>query len=79
MSEYRMDINGAIELGDYSSIYDYISIVNKNDNLTISIDNEETQNINIVCKMLETNHFIINLNERKNDGKYYIKAYKNNR
>ncbi|MCH5138431.1 hypothetical protein JMF89_14645 [Clostridiaceae bacterium UIB06] len=79
MSEYRMDINGDIELGDYSSIYDYISIVNKNDNLTISIDNDETQNIDIVCKMLETSHFIINLNERKNDGKYYIKAHKNNR
>lgn len=74
MSEYRMDINGAIELGDYSSIYDYISIVNKNDNLTISIANDETQNINIVCKMLENNHFIINLNESQKDGKYYIRA-----
>ncbi|KZL93140.1 hypothetical protein [Clostridium magnum] len=78
MSEYHMDINGSIELGDYSSIYDYISIVNKNDNLTISIHNDETQNVNIVCKMLETNNFVVNLYERQNDRKYYIEAYKNN-
>lgn len=78
MSEYHMDINGSIELGDYSSIYDYISIVNKNDNLTISIHNDETQNVNIVCKMLETNDFVVNLYERQNDRKYYIEAYKNN-
>lgn len=78
MSEYHMDINGTIQLGDYSSIYDYMAIVNKNDNLTIRIDNDETDNINIVCKMLETSNFIVDLYERQNDGKYYIKAYKNN-
>jgi hypothetical protein len=74
-----MDINGYIELGDYSSIYDYISIVNKNDNLTISIHNDEMQNVNIVCKMLETNNFVVNLYERQYDRKYYIEAHKNNR
>jgi hypothetical protein len=79
MSEYHMDINGTIQLGDYSSIYDYMYIVNKNDNLTISIQNDETQNVNIVCKMLENSDFVVDLYERQNDGKYYIKAYKNNR
>jgi hypothetical protein len=78
MSEYHMDINGSIQLGDYSSIYDYMYIVNKNDNLTISIENDETQNVNIVCKMLENSDFVVDLYERQNDGKYYIKAYKNN-
>lgn len=78
MSEYHMDINGDIELGDYSSIYDYISIVNKNDNLTISIHSDETQNVNIVCKMLETSDFVVDLYEKQNDSQYYIKAYKNN-
>lgn len=78
MSQYHMDINGTIQLGDYSSIHDYMAIVNKNDNLTISIENDETQNVNIVCKMLENSDFVVDLYERQNDGKYYIKAYKNN-
>ena len=78
MSEYNMDINGRIQLGDYSSIYDYMAIVNKNDNLTIIIDNDESENINIVCKILETSNFMVDLYERTDDGRYHIKAYKNN-
>jgi hypothetical protein len=78
MSEYHMDINGKMQLEDYSSIYDYMAIVNKNDNLTITIDTGESENADIVCNMLKKSDFIVNLYEKQNNGKYYIRAYKDN-
>ncbi|MBC2582540.1 hypothetical protein [Clostridium sp. DJ247] len=76
MSQYQMNINGRIELADYSSIYDYMSIVNKDDNLTITIDNNGLDNINIIKRILEDNRFTIDLGEQNNNGRYYIKAFK---
>ncbi|MCT8976543.1 hypothetical protein N4T77_08035 [Clostridium sp. CX1] len=74
MSEYRMDIVGTIELADYSSIYDYIAIVNNTDNLTISIEDVENESINIICNMLEKSNFKIDLNKDYDTKKCFIKA-----
>lgn len=77
MSEYQMNITGKISLADYSSIYDYIAIVDKDDNLTISIENN-AESINIVKQMLENNNFTVDLDCNKHNGRYYIKASKTN-
>lgn len=77
MSEYQMNIAGKIGLADYSSIYDYIAIVDKDDNLTISMEND-AENINIIRKMLENNNFTINFDYSRYNGKYCIKASKTN-
>ena len=33
MPDYKMDIRGNLGLSEYSDIYDYMGIVDKNDNL----------------------------------------------
>lgn len=76
MSEYQMNINGKIGLEDYSSIYDYMAIVDKNDNLIITINNME--NVSIVKQMLENNSFTVEPNNNNYGGKCYIKAFKVN-
>lgn len=76
MSEYQMNIVGKIELEDYSSIYDYMAIVDKNDNIMITIDNPE--NINIIKQMLENNNFIVDMDSSGYDGRCRIKAFKFN-
>lgn len=38
MSEYNLDINGVINLSDYSSINDYIDVVGESDKLIININ-----------------------------------------
>jgi hypothetical protein len=76
MSEYQMNIMGKIELEDYSSIYDYIAIVNKNDNLIITINSME--NVNIIKQMLENNNFTVDLGKSNSGGQCYIKAFKCN-
>ena len=76
MSEYQMNIIGKIDLGDYSSIYDYMAIVDKDDNIIITIDNIE--NVNIIKQMLENNNFIVDTSTSEYNGKCYIKAFKFN-
>lgn len=48
MPDYRMDIKGKLGLGEYSDIYDYMGIVDKNDNFTITLDASNKQHINII-------------------------------
>lgn len=76
MCNYRMDIKGSIGLSDYSNIYDYIGLVNSEDNFTISIHNVDKDNINMICSMLNDNKFIIHNQGYDNVGVYYINAYK---
>lgn len=78
MPDYRMDIKGQLGLSEYSNIFDYMSIVEAKDNFTITLDNEQKDNINIVTSMLKDSKFSI-LNEGLDDkGNYCINANKQN-
>ena len=77
MSDYRMDIKGTIGLSDYSNIYDYIGVVDQQDNFTVTLDNIEQDNINIICSMLSDNKFIIYDQGYDVNGRYFINAHKN--
>ncbi|SHK23543.1 hypothetical protein SAMN02745163_03449 [Clostridium cavendishii DSM 21758] len=77
MSDYRMDIKGNIGLSDYSNIYDYIGVVDKQDNFTITIDDTKQGNINIISSMLSDNKFVICKQGYDENGRYFINAHKN--
>ena len=36
MSNYSMDISGDIGLADYSNIFDYLKIIDRDDNVAVS-------------------------------------------
>ena len=42
MPDYKMDIRGKLGLSEYSDIHDYMGIVEKNDNFTITLDNSKS-------------------------------------
>lgn len=76
MPDYRMDINGELGLSEYSNIFDYMGVVDKRDNFTITLDNAKEDNINIITSMLKDSKFSI-INEGVDDsGKYCINANK---
>jgi len=76
MSYYRMDIMGEIGLTEYSNIYDYLNIVDKEDSFTIILNNNNEQEISIINSMLTDNSFCIYEKGYNNLGEYYINAYK---
>ncbi|MGL4572789.1 MAG: hypothetical protein ACRCVJ_17205 [Clostridium sp.] len=76
MSDYRMDIRGVIGLSEYSNIYDYLCVVDKEDKFTISIDKEDEDSIHTINSMLKDNKFIVDGNGYDKNGKYYINAHR---
>ena len=71
MPDYKMDIRGKLGLSEYSDIYDYMGIVDKNDNFTITVDQSNRQHVNIITSMFSILEEGIN-----NLGDYYISANK---
>lgn len=76
MSQYCLNINGDIELGDYSSIDDYMSLVTSEDKLTIKLDKENNMDVELICSLLQKKNFQIGSCEMNKDGKYHIITYK---
>jgi hypothetical protein len=76
MSDYSMDISGNMGLSDYSNIFDYLNIIEKDDNFVIRIDKDNKGDINMITSMLKDNKFIINYTQYDDLGNYYISANK---
>ncbi|OPJ55730.1 hypothetical protein [Clostridium chromiireducens] len=76
MSDYTMDISGNIELSDYSNIFDYLNIIDKDDNFVIRVDRNNKNDINLINTMLLDNQFIISYTQYDDLGNYYISANK---
>ncbi|APC42373.1 MULTISPECIES: hypothetical protein [Clostridium] len=76
MSEYRLDIPGNINLSDYSSIHDYMGIISQNDRFTITSRMKNSEEMKILCEMLENNSFTIVTQGDTQNGEYYITSQK---
>lgn len=76
MSDYSMDISGSIGLSDYSNIFDYLNIIEKDDNFVIKIAKDNKEDIDMITSMLKDNKFIINYTQHDDLGNYYISANK---
>ena len=76
MPDYKMDIRGKLGLSEYSDIYDYMGIVDRNDNFTITLDNSNRQHVNIITSMLKESNLYILEQGINNSGDYYISANK---
>ena len=76
MPDYKMDISERLGLSEYSNIFDYMGVVDKNDSFTITLNSNSKEDINIITSMLKDSNFSI-LEEGVNKiGKYYINANK---
>lgn len=76
MSDYKMDIKGYIGLSEFSNIYDYLGIVDKNDSFTMTVDTTNDNEINMINSMLKDNSFYISEEGYDVTGIYHISAYK---
>ena len=78
MSNYSMDISGDIGLADYSNIFDYLKIIDRDDNFVIRINKRNIGDIDLINSMLEENKFNIKYTRYDEKGNYCINANKNN-
>ena len=64
-------------MSDYSDIFDYLNIIDKDDNFMIRIAKDNEDDIGVISSMLNDSNFIINHTEYDERGNYYIVANKN--
>ncbi|WP_461207494.1 hypothetical protein [Clostridium sp. DL1XJH146] len=76
MYDYHLDINGEINLSDYSSLDDYLALVGDDDKFTITLDNEGLNSSEIICNLLQNNNFKIKSKGGNSCGGYKISATK---
>ena len=76
MSDYKMDIKGYIGLSEFSNIYDYLGVVDKDDSFTMTVDTTNDNEINMINSMLKDNSFSICEEGYDVDGIYHISAHK---
>ncbi|PRR79975.1 hypothetical protein [Clostridium vincentii] len=76
MSDYKMDIRGYVGLSEFSNIYDYLGVVDKNDSFTMTVDTTNDTEINMINSMLKDNSFYISEEGYDVSGIYHISAYK---
>lgn len=76
MSDYKMDINGILGLSEYSNIFDYMGVVDRNDNFTITLNRANENDISMITSMLADKNFYIIESGTRVDGNYYISANK---
>ncbi|AYE34182.1 hypothetical protein [Clostridium septicum] len=76
MPDYKMDIQGNLNLSEYSNIFDYMGVVDMNDSFTITLSNTSQQDINIITSMLRDGDFLIKEQGVNGNGEYYINANK---
>lgn len=77
MSFYKMEITGSIGLTEYSDIHDYFSIVESKDNFIIFVDDCTDNNLDILNSLLSESNFSISEKGHNEDGRFYVKVYKN--
>lgn len=65
-----------MNLSDYSNVYDYIELVEKDDDFVIETKQLNKEEINIICSMLKEKNFSIRKKDFDNNGDCMIKAYK---
>lgn len=73
MSDYKLDINGNMKLSDYSSINDYLEIPKKDDRVSIKLNSNSKDELDMICEILDNKGF--NIINKKDNG--YIYASKN--
>lgn len=66
MSDFRLDIRNRIILEDYSVLYDYMDIPSENDRLIINIKNNDSEDIDLLCRILMDKGFDI-VDESRDD------------
>ncbi|MDU1315340.1 MAG: hypothetical protein E6940_15020 [Clostridium septicum] len=76
MPDYKMDIQGNLNLSEYSNIFDYMGVVDMNDSFTITLSNTSQQDVNIITSMLRDGDFLIKEQGVNGNGEYYINANK---
>lgn len=77
MSSYNLNFTSTVELSDYSSIYDYLSLVGNDDLIKINLNSNAEGDIKLIGSLLNREGFNYTCNFKDVEGVCTIIAVKN--
>ncbi|MFD3155571.1 hypothetical protein ACFIJ5_01725 [Haloimpatiens sp. FM7330] len=77
MTRYSLNIDGNIQLSDYTNISDYIQFLKENDEIIINIKSRNKVDSDTVYTMLKNSNFNVIYEGGREHETYCIKAYRN--
>ncbi|NEZ50391.1 hypothetical protein FDB54_12380 [Clostridium botulinum] len=76
MPEYSLSIKNKMDLSDYSKVYDYMNLANNNDSFVVTLNENNINDTQIICYMMQNNNFDVSLEDRYEDEQLRIMGYK---
>lgn len=74
MSDYRINFGNIVGPSDTDKLYDMLDIVGQDDELIITIDSKEPNQVHFISNVLEGNQFNISREMDEKEGKLKIVA-----
>ena len=57
MSQYSLNIKNEMDLSDYSKFYDYMNLVNNDDRVVVTLNENNKKDTKMICCIMENNNF----------------------
>jgi len=76
MSDYRLEFGSTISPGDTDRLYNLLSIVSEGDELEITMDGDNPEQLNAVVGILENNEFNVSEKGSQDGTKLNIIAHR---
>lgn len=74
MSDYKINFGNIVGPNDTDKLYDMLDIVNQGDELIITVDAKEPNQIDFISNVLDGNNFDISKKTDEKEGKFNIVA-----
>lgn len=76
MSDYKINFGNIIGPNDTDKLYDMLDIVNQGDELIITVDANEPDQVHFISNVLDGNNFDISKKASEKDGRFNIIAHR---
>lgn len=76
MSDYRLELGAIIGPSDTDRLYDLLSIISQGDELEITVDGDNSGQIDTLVNVLRNNDFDISNAERQDGRKRHLIAHR---
>lgn len=69
-----MSFKNSMEVGDYSTLYDYFSLIDEGDSISILLKENDKENMELIRSLLERKNFFVESCAEDKSKNYIIKA-----
>ena len=75
MAKYKFNLNNKENTDNFSNINSYLGIMNRNDDLTITLGQHSDREMEYICKMLQEKEYDVSVNRKKESNEINVRKF----